>query len=217
MTTTRLFTHCRDSVRWLVLTMVVGLIALAGAVLACGPAASSSTDAGELVAGAPSRDQPPPGGSEPIHLPQTSGDSNPTPLPTVCAAGSDKDGNSETICGLTIPEPLDTGNMTSSIYYLVEDAIKKEEANSSSTLRRAPDGSSSGGGVRPERHRVRIILTLTTDGSAVINWLKEHEFAYEDKRHNGHIFAGVEILLIPELSELDGVFLIEEPIKNDPA
>ena len=38
MTTIRLFARCRDSIRLLVLMMAIGLIALSGAALACGPA-----------------------------------------------------------------------------------------------------------------------------------------------------------------------------------
>ena len=52
MTTFRLFIHRRDSVRWLVLAMAVGSIALAMAALACAPAAPASPGAGETAANA---------------------------------------------------------------------------------------------------------------------------------------------------------------------
>ena len=99
MTAFRLFTHRRDSVRWLVLTMAVGSIALAVAALACGPAAPASSGAGETAANAAASDQPPSDGSEPIVVPQQAND-DPTPLPTVCSAGINPEtGESVTECG----------------------------------------------------------------------------------------------------------------------
>ena len=189
-------------------TLLLTTLAL---MLACGPAASPSMVSEEAGAGGHA---PPPisEGAEPIPVQQTFGGAKATPLPTVCADGIDADGNPETICGITIPEPRDLGNMTSSIYSMVEDAKKKQQANSSRGVR----GDTGSGISRPERHRVRIDLMPTTDGSAVIRWLDEHDFAYEDYREDGLIFADGEILLLPELSELEGVFLLSEPIKNIP-
>ena len=71
--------------------------------------------------------------------------------------------------------------------------------------------------LRPLRHRVEIQLTADTDGEAIIEWLKERGFKYEDHRDTGTIYAGVDITAIPDLSEVEGVFRLTEPIKPNPA
>ena len=209
MTTIRLFTRYCDSIRLLVLTMVVGLIALSGSALACGPPAPAPSEVGGTATDAASRSQPLPDGSEPINLQQASDDSTPTPLPTICADGIDAKGKAESICGLTIPATGDPDEKLDDVLYSrVEDARRAQS-------RRGRSASESD--ARPELHRVWIQLTADTDGSAVVTWLNQHGFGYEDYRDSDEMFAAVPILMIPELGEDRGCLSVaREPIENDP-
>ncbi len=71
--------------------------------------------------------------------------------------------------------------------------------------------------LRPLRHRVEIQLTADTDGEAIIEWLEERGFSYEDHRDTDTIYAGVDVTAIPDLSEVEGVLYLTEPIKYHPA
>lgn len=210
MTTILLFAKRRNSFQLLILSTVMGLPVMAGTTLACGPAAPTSSDAGQTATNADAVSKDLPDTAEPVIVQQASDDATPTPLPTVCAVAPDQNGDPVTYCGLTLPEPPDMGTMQSSIYYLVENAKKNANSNQARS-------DTFGGGGNSELHRVQIHLTAETDGTAIIAWLEEHGFAYEDERHNDLIFAGVAILMIPELSEVEGIFRIDEPITNDPA
>ena len=206
MTTIRLFTRCRDPIRLLVFMMAVGLIALPGAALACSPASPSS---GETATDVAAKDQLPPHGADPIPAQQQSGGSDPTPLPTICADAVDAEGNPIKHCGS--PPPVDGDDEDTKIdggLQSLLDAAQREHAN-------RYGGQSEP--LRPLRHRVWIRLTADTDGEAIIAWLEERGFSYEDLRDTGNIYAGVDVAAIPDLSEVEGVFQLREPIKPDPA
>ena len=215
MTKIRLFTPCRDSIRLLVLMMAVGLIALPGAALACGPTAPASPGTGETVTDAAAKDQPPPDGADPIPVQQQSGASSPTPLPTICADTVDAKGNPIKHCGP--PPPVDGDDeatkIDSELQSLV-DAARREQANRQGGVVGAAGQSEP---LRPQRYRVWIQLTADTDGEAIIAWLKERGFSYEDQRDTGTIYAGVDLTVIPDLSEVEGVLQLLEPIKPNPA
>ena len=188
--------------------MAIGLIALPGAVLACGPTAPASPGAGETATDATAKDQPPPDGAEPIPVQQQSGGSDPTPLPTICADTVDASGNPIKHCGP--PPPVDGDDEHTKIdggLQSLLDAAQREHAN-------RYGGQSH---LRPLRYRVEIQLTADTDGEAIIEWLEERGFSYEDHRDTGTIYAGVAITAIPDLSEVEGVFQLLEPIKPNPA
>ena len=215
MTKIGLFDRFRDSIRLLVLMMAVGLVALLGAAVACGPADTASPGAGETVTDAAAKDQPPPDGTDPIPVQQQSGTSSPTPLPTICADTVDSSGNPIKDCGP--PPPVDGDDeatkIDSELQSLV-DAARREQAS--------PQGGAVGTGgqsepLRPQRYRVWIQLTSDTDGEAIIEWLEERGFSYEDQRHTGTIYAGVDLTVIPDLSEVEGVLQLLEPIKPNPA
>ncbi len=215
MTTTRLFTRSRDVIRLRVLIMAVGLIALTGAALACAPAASVSPDARETGTDAAPSDQPLSDATVPIPVRQQSGDSVSTPLPTICADTVDAEGKPIKDCGP--PPPMDGDDEDSKIdgelQSLVEDAQEIQEGRQG--------GVTGAGGreevLRPQRHRVWIRLTADTDGQAILAWLEEREFRYEDHRDTGTIYAGVDIAAIPDLAEVEGVLRLREPIKFDPS
>ncbi len=208
-TTIRSFTHCRDPIRLLVFMLAVGLIALPGAVLACSPTAPASPGAGETARDLVAKDQPPPDGAELIPVQQQSGGSDPTPLPTICADTVDASGNPIKHCGP--PPPVDGDDEHTKIdggLQSLLDAAQREHAN-------RYGGQSH---LRPLLHRVEIQLTADTDGEAIIAWLKERGFSYEDhRRDNGTIYSGVDVTAIPDLSEVEGVFQLLEPIKPNPA
>ena len=211
MTKIGLFDRFRDSIRLLVLMMAVGSIALSGAALACGPASPASPGAGERVTDAAAKDEPPPDGADPIPVQQQPVASSPTPLPTICADTVDAKGNPIKDCGP--PPPVDGGDEGSKIdgglQSLLDDAQREHANRQGGVVGAAPP--------RPLLHRVEIELTADTDGEAIIAWLKERGFSYEDHRDTGTIYAGVAITAIPGLSEVEGVFRLTEPIKPNPA
>ena len=204
-----LFNRCRDSIRLLVLMMAIGSIALSGAALACGPASPASPGAGETVTDVAAKDQPRPDGADPIPAQQQSGASSPTPLPTICADTVDAKGNPIKHCGP--PPPIDGDDEHTKIdggLQSLLDAAQRDHANQYG-------GQSEH--LRPLLHRVEIQLTADTDGEAIIEWLGERGFSYEDYRDTGTIYAGVDVTAIPDLSEVEGVFQLLEPIKPNPA
>ncbi len=209
MTKIRLFTRCRASIRLLVFMMAVGLIVLLGAALACSPASPASPGSGQTVTDVSASDQPPSDGIESVPVQQQSSGSKPTPLPTICADTVDAKGNPIKHCGP--PPPVegddDDTKIDAELQSLVEDA-QREQAN-------RQEGQSEH--VRPLRHRVWIQLTADTDGEAIIAWLEERGFSYEDQRRTGTIYAGVDLTAIPDLSEVEGVLQLLEPIKPNPA
>ena len=209
MTKILLFDRCRDSIRLLVLMMAIGLVALPGAALACGTASPASPSAGETATNAAAKVQPPPDGAEPIPVQQQSGASSPTPLPTICADTVDAEGNPIKHCGP--PPPIDGDDEHTKIdggLQSLLDAAQREHAN-------RYGGQSEH--LRSLRHRVWIRLTADTDGEAIIEWLEERGFSYEDQRDTGTIYAGVHVTAIPALSGVEGVWQLLEPIKYHPA
>ena len=212
MTTFRLFIHRRDSVRWLVLAMALGSIALAMAALACGPAAPTSPGAGETAANTAASDQPPSDGAEPITIPQQASgtDETPTPRPTICSNTRDSQGNPITDCGPPPPMVEDDGSNVDPVLMSLVEKAQQEQAERQG----AGDQAES---VPQKRQRVWIWLTADTDGNAIVAWLEQRGFTYEDHRDAGTIYASVDLVAIPALSEVEGVFRLMEPIKNDPA
>lgn len=209
MTKILLFARCRESIRLAMFMLAVGLIALLGAALACGPASPASPGSGKTATDAAAKDQPPPDGAEPIPVQQQSGDGDPAPLPTICADTVDAKGNPIKHCGP--PPPMDGDDEHTKIdggLQSLLDAAQREHANQQGGQAEP---------LRPLRHRVWIQLTAETDGEAIIEWLEERGFKYEDQRHTGTIYAGVDVTAIPELSEVEGVLQLTEPIKPNPA
>ena len=209
MTTIRSFTHRRHSIRLLVLAMAVVLIALAGAMPACGPATPAPPGVGETATNVAFSDQQPSDGTDPIHVQQPSDDGTSTPLPTICADTVDAKGNPIKDCG---PPPPMSGeekrNIDGALMSLVEDAQKAQE-----------DRQRSGGQdelVPTKRYRVLIQLTHDNDGQAIIDWLEERGYSYTDHSDRDEIFAGVDLIAIPGLSKVEGVFRLTEALENVP-
>ena len=94
------------------------------------------------------------------------------------------------------------------------DAAQREHANRQGGVAGAGGQSEP---LRPLRHRVEIELAADTDGKAIVAWLEERGFSYEDHSDTGTIYAGVDITAIPDLSEVEGVFRLTEPVKHGPA
>ena len=220
MTTCRLFTHRRDSVRWVALAMAAGLIALAVAALACGPAAPGSPGAGETAANAAASDQHPGDGSEPFVVPQQSGTTEPEIPPTTCSTYVE-DGVTLKDCMPGIPptpEGFAESNMSSALFDKVQEAQEAE------AKRQRGGGDAAGGRSlpaperEPEIMRVWIFFEHGNNGDAIVEWLDDHGFKYEDvTRTTGHMHVLVDILLLPELAQVDGVHKLRHPIRIDPA
>ena len=219
MTTFRLFTHRRDSVRWLALAMAAGLIALAMAALACAPAAPSSPGAGETAANAAASDQLRGDGSEPFRVPQQSGTTEPEIPPTTCSTYVE-DGVTLKDCMPGIPpepEGFAESNMSSALFDLVQETQEAEAKR-----RRGSGGTTSGRSIpaperKPEIIRVWITLEHGNNGDAIIKWLDDRNFKYEDTRTTGQMHALVDILMLPELAQVDGVLELRHPIRIYPA
>ena len=206
----------KSAITHLLFSMIaVGLIALTGAALACASAAPMPPDARETATNAASSDQPLSNGTESIPVEQQFGDSESTPLPTICADTVDAEGRPIKDCGP--PPPMEGDDEDSKIsgelQSLVEDAQKTQEDRHGGVTGAVGHEEL----LRPQRHRVWIRLTADTDGHAIIAWLEEREFQYEDHRDTGTIYAGVDITAIPDLIEVEGVLRLREPIKFDPS
>ena len=217
MTTFRLFIHRRDSVRWLVLAMAVGSIALAMAALACAPAAPASPGAGETAANAAASDQSQGDGSEPFRIPQQQSD-EPTPEPTICSTGINPETDEPiTECGPPPPtrEPHELAGKLDSVLISRLENARKAEADRQRGVMGA--SGADAGPVKAERERVQIILAPDSNGAAVIAWLDQHEYGYNAYLENEEIYAAVDVLRLPELAKLEGVFSVWTPIENLPA
>lgn len=210
MTTIRSSTRCRYSIRLLVLMIAVGLLALTGAAVACAPAAPVSPDAREKATDAATSDQPLSDGTGLIPVQQQSGEGDPTPLPTICADTVDAEGNPIKDCGPPPPMVEDDGSNVDPVLMSLVEKAQQEQAK-----RQRVGGQAES--VPQNRQRVWIWLTADTDGNAIVAWLEQRGFTYEDHRDAGTIYASVDLVAIPALSEVEGVFRLMEPIKNDPA
>jgi len=222
MTTFRLFIHRRDSVRWLVLAMAVGSIALAMAALACAPAAPASPGAGETAANAAASDQRPGDGSEPFRVPKQQAD-EPTPEPTICSTGINPETDEPiTECGPPPPtrERHELAGKLDSVLISKLEKARKAEADrqqDGAGARSADSATPEPTYVKSERERVHIKLTLDSDGDDVIAWLDQHEYGYNAYLENEEIYAAVDVLRLPELANLEGVWRVRMPVVNLPA
>ena len=175
--------------------MVAVLFALV-AVLACGPAAPSNTTGG--VDGA----VPQPRQTADVALQQVSDQVTPdptvevTPLPTVCPPAQGHQTQAPEDCYVpTPPGPESNNKLSSNLDNKIRDALI--EAASAAGPTPSPADS--------ERIRVIVELLDTSHGDAVIQWLRNHQFPYNDARDTYEIYAIVPILLLPELSDLPQV------------
>ena len=71
--------------------------------------------------------------------------------------------------------------------------------------------------VKAERERVHIRLLRNSNGNAVIAWLDRHEYGYNAYLEDDDIYAVVDVLRLPELAKLEGVFKVRKPTEYIPA
>ena len=210
MTAFRLFTHRRDVVRWLVLTVAM-------AALACGPAAPTSPGAGETAANAADSNQPPSDGAEPIVVPQQANgtDETPTPRPTTCVNTVDEHDNPRLSCGPPPPLQREKEFNVGNTLLSEMESVQQREAD---RRRNSADADNSQiEPLIPERYRVWIQLDDDDNGNRVKKWLTERDFKYEDHSDVGTIYAAIDITTVIELSQVEGVSFVRKPRWAEPA
>ena len=108
-------------------------------------------------------------------------------------------------------------NMSSALFDKVQEAQEAEAKR-----QRGGGGAAGGRSIpaperKPEIMRVWVTLEHGNNGDAIIKWLDDHGFKYEDTRTTGQMHALVDILMLPELAQVDGVLELSHPIRIDPA
>ena len=182
----------------LLLTALPLLIAAATIMLACGPVAQPIPEGGDAR---PAAESP----------------ATPTPVPTVCLQGTDRDGTKFEHCITPIPpETPKYPNISGSLRGQVEEFEETRDAVSG-------DSGQSGNTVGDTLVTVEIFLSANTDDVAA--WLESKGVSpfYVQKRdaspfyaEAGSIGGAIPMSLLGELSQQKGVVEVREPYMLTP-
>ena len=181
-------------------TLVICFLVLllsASALLACASAAQPDTGTERF---------PVAQGGEPTTEPTAESTTEPTPKPTVCVTFLNEQDQRAEDC-FTPPDPEPETNPEGDLGTAIKEA---REANQARRSPKSPENT--------EPIYIEIWLEDGNNGKAVIKWLKGKNLEYKDRiSEKQKIFVYVPVLLLPDLSEVDGVNEIWPVEQSSPA
>ena len=130
----------------------------------------------------------------------------PTPEPTVCVTFLNEHNQVAEDCFIP-PDPEPETNLKGDLGTAIKEA---REANDARRSPQSPENS--------ELIYIEIVLADGNNGQAVVKWLNGKSIEYEDRISDyGKIYVLFPVLLLPDLSEVDGVNEIWPVEQSSPA